>query len=192
MAIISTTELKQAANERLGYHENIDGEFRKALTESRYGKSTSIFLSHSHYDQEVIKEAVVFFRKLGVNIYIDWMDDSMPVATSGTTADRLKKKIKESNKFILLATNNAIASKWCNWELGLGDADKYDRNICIFPLADPSGVWKGSEYLQIYPSIDKKTYSYGRSEYFIVFPDGRKLTLTEWLKSHTPKSTIYG
>ena len=37
---------------------------------------------------------------MGVNVYIDWMDDNMPKETSGKTADILKQKIKENDKFI--------------------------------------------------------------------------------------------
>ena len=42
--------------------------------------------------------------------------------------EKLKEKIEIADKFILLATEKAINSKWCNWELGLGDAAKYMKN----------------------------------------------------------------
>lgn len=46
----------------------------------------------------------------------------MPKVTSAETATRIKDRISRCDKFILLATNGAIDSKWCNWELGFGDA----------------------------------------------------------------------
>lgn len=55
-----------------------------------------------------------------------------------------------------MATNGAIDSKWCNWELGFGDAQKYDRHIALLPMK-PEGTcdenYKGNEYMRIYPHI---------------------------------------
>lgn len=39
-----------------------------------------------------------------------------------------------SDRFILLATDNAIGAPWCNWELGYGDAQKYKDKIAILPI----------------------------------------------------------
>lgn len=57
----------------------------------------------------------------------------MPARTCGRTAENIKEKIKKYDKFILVATEGAIASKWCNWELGFGDAQKfaYGKNSLI-------------------------------------------------------------
>ena len=65
------------------------------------------------------------------------------------TAVKLKEKIKASNKFILVATTNAINSKWCNWELGLGDAEKYFKDIALLPIDRTYESYKGAEYLLI-------------------------------------------
>ena len=50
----------------------------------------------------------------------------------------------------------AIDSKWCNWELGYGDAQKFKAHIALFPLK-PKGsydyLYKGAEYLSLYPYI---------------------------------------
>lgn len=53
----------------------------------------------------------------------------MPQVTSGETAIRIKDRIDKCDKFILLATDKAVESKWCNWELGYGDAKKYPGEI---------------------------------------------------------------
>lgn len=75
----------------------------------------------------------------------------------------------------------AIQSKWCNWELGYGDAQKFDMHIALLPLAENSGVWQGSEYLTIYPRIEE-TYL-GSDKYNVIFPDGRSIALSDWLRS---------
>lgn len=81
----------------------------------------------------------------------------MPRVTSGKTASKIKTRIRQCDKFILLATNSAVESKWCNWELGYGDSQKFDNNdIAILPLkkADMTdSAYKGNEYMQIYPYI---------------------------------------
>jgi hypothetical protein len=187
MPIITKAQLNDAASRKLGLYESISGEIRKALNDTRLGKSVTIFLSHSHRDKDEVEKAVVFLRKLGISVYIDWMDDEMPAVTSGTTAARIKEKIKENRKFILLATNNAVASKWCNWELGFGDAAKYINHISLFPLAENSGAWNGNEYLQIYPRIERETtqlYIGGRvsENWYVIYPDKRKVSLEDWLK----------
>ncbi|MBO9573703.1 MAG: toll/interleukin-1 receptor domain-containing protein, partial [Chitinophagaceae bacterium] len=117
---------------------------------------------------------------MGIRVYIDWLDDSMPAFTSAETANKIKKKIRECDKFILLATNNAIASKWCNWELGFGDAHKYIDKIALFPLSENSVGWNGAEYLRIYPRIEEGNFN---NEYFkVIYPDGKQMSVLEWLK----------
>ena len=75
----------------------------------------------------------------------------MPRVTSGKTASKIKTRIRQCDKFILLATNSAVESKWCNWELGYGDSQKFDNNdIAILPLkkADMTdSAYKGNEYI---------------------------------------------
>lgn len=59
-----------------------------------------------------------------------------------------------SDRFILLATDNAIGAPWCNWELGYGDAQKYKDKIAILPMKNTwCEVYSGNEYMQIYPHI---------------------------------------
>ena len=82
----------------------------------------------------------------------------MPEVTSGETAMRIKNRIDRCDKFVLLATDNAIESKWCNWELGYGDAKKrLGQDIALLPLTDNQGDYKGNEYLAIYPYIVENT-----------------------------------
>ena len=156
---------------------------------------TSVFLSHKHSDRGLMLRIKEMFQHLGIEVYIDWLDEEMTAQTSGRTANILKKKIKQYDKFILVATNGAIASKWCNWELGLGDADKYEKDkISIMPIANSNnGSWDGNEYLQIYPTIE---YEDGTSKYvngkyipegyYVLYPEDEKHTrkvtlLKDWL-----------
>lgn len=118
-------------------------------------KVINVFISHKHNDLELLSDILGFFEKeCGVKVYIDSRDPDMPETTSGETAMRIKSKIDSCDKFILLATDSAIESKWCNWELGYGDAKKRaGQDIALLPLSDNEGDYKGNEYLAIYPYI---------------------------------------
>ena len=140
------------------YHVSSLFESRSAISERYlYSSYTTVFLSHKHDDLDDLKDVIGFLQtKYNVKVYIDSRDPSMPPLTSGETAKNIKKRIKQCNKFILLATNGAIESKWCNWELGFGDAQKFKDHIAIFPIK-PSGTfdyeYKGTEYMSIYPFV---------------------------------------
>jgi hypothetical protein len=155
---------------------------------------TSVFLSHKHTDKTLMLQIKTMLENIGISAYIDWLDQTMSGTTSGDTAIQLKAKIKDSNKFILVATNDAIDSKWCNWELGLGDMEKYDSNdIAIFPIQQYDRIWSGNEYLQIYPTIEYEDgsghYSTGEiiiEGYYVCYPrdvNGRRIIwkLKDWL-----------
>lgn len=126
----------------------------------------SVFLSHKHSDLKKLQELLAFLEEsYQIDLYIDSMDEKLPKQTSGETADRIKKVIKGCKKFILLATNDSVASNWCNWELGYGDAHKYEAHIALFPMKDhgvTDSQYKGREYMQIYPTI---TYRDGTTSY---------------------------
>ncbi len=153
------------------------GQVKRA---SRIGEIT-VFLSHKHEEGKELKDAIMLLHSLGVSVYVDWMDEDMPRVTSGATADRLKEKIRTNKKFILLATDAAVASKWCNWELGYGDAHKYIKHIALLPVAENDRTWKGNEYLHIYPAIEKDDYP-GSNKY-IVKHKGTQVPLVDWLRN---------
>lgn len=152
-----------------------------------------VFLSHKHDEQEILQGVVAFLKEEGVDVYVDWMDSSMPAYTNAETAHSLKQKIEIADKFILVATQNAINSKWCNWELGLGDAAKYKKHIVLLPIDKTYETFKGAEYLAIYPYIDyedgnnKDTKGrYIREGYYVKYrlDNGNKLLIPfkRWLK----------
>lgn len=192
MAIITEQQFRNEALKDAGYY-GLRGTVNEERRFSKTSSKTSIFLSHSHQDKEKIEQAKIFFEHLGIRVYIDWMDSTMPEKTNGTTASRIKIKIKENDKFILLATNRAVNSKWCNWEVGIGDIHKLSQDkIAILGLADNNKHWTGNEYLQIYPSIEyldgntqNNAGTYIAKGYYVLYPaiDGsrRFKTLEEWL-----------
>lgn len=157
-------------------------------------RKPTVFISHKHDDLEDLKGLIGFLESnFNVKAYIDSRDPSMPPITSEKTAETIKDRIKTCNKFILLATNGAVESKWCNWELGYGDAQKYKNHIALFPLKPRDSYdynYKGSEYMRIYPHIayydGTEKYTNGhpvKQGYYVVSykTDGYYITsLAEW------------
>ncbi|MNS30524.1 hypothetical protein D3C72_625590 [compost metagenome] len=180
MAIFTKQQFESIARSKAGY-SGLRGIVNETRTFSKSTAITSIFLSHSHTDRAIVEQAKVFFENLGISIYVDWADETMPERANGVTASRIKSKIHSNDKFVLLATNAAVVSKWCNWEVGIGDTYKlYNKKIALLPLADNSGMWNGNEYLQIYPRIEKS--SLYADSYNVHYPDGSIESLTAWLK----------
>jgi len=180
--LISRQLLAKVKTQNLNESVKFFSEAKKIReTRNKLSYETSVFLSHKHDETEIIEEAIALLNKLGVNVYVDWQDGGIPKNTNGYTATRIKEKIKECDKFILLATENAINSKWCNWELGYGDANKYHKNIAIMPITNSEdSSFSGSEYLQIYPVITSEYY-YTTGTYYVEFQN-EKIKLEDWLK----------
>lgn len=184
--LFTRERLESAVNALTGRRQT----FSSVLSEARnYSYASSgqktIFLSHSHHDARYVHVTRKFFENLGIGIYVDWADDSMPKETCGETAEKIKTKILMNDKFVLLATNLALMSKWCNWEVGIGDTFKLkEDNIVILPLVDNIGEWKGNEYLQIYPYIKGPERDYMISSpynYNVRYPNGNEVPLVQWL-----------
>jgi len=175
----------------------LDEARSSVLQHSQYGiRKTTVFISHKHDDLEDLKGVLGFLQgNYDVKVYIDSKDPMMPKITSKETALNIRERIKQCDKFILLATNGAIESKWCNWELGYGDAKKYKDHIALFPLK-PKGTYdsayKGSEYMSIYPYVSyyDGTEKYDNGDlipqgYYVCVQekDTNYITpLSEWLK----------
>ena len=86
----------------------------------RSGMGTMVFISHKHSDlnnKELSGLLQYLSQKFNIIPYIDCMDPKMPEKTCAETANRIKSVIAYSERFILLATEDALKSMWCNWEV---------------------------------------------------------------------------
>ena len=105
------------------------------LAESRrieYSKNNKItvFISHKHDELNDLAALIDFLEtRYNVESHIASEDAKMPQTPNEETAKQIKYTIKSCNKFLLLATDKAIQSKWRNWELGFGDAQKFEKII---------------------------------------------------------------
>jgi len=109
------------------------------------------FLCHSHMDASLAEGLLEILEEVGVDLYVDWKDNSMPDVPNEETAKKIKERIAGSDVFLFLATANAKASRWCPWEIGCADIGK--KNIYIIPTSDGTNNY-GNEYLELYSKID--------------------------------------
>jgi hypothetical protein len=192
MSFINESQLRSFRKSTKTYNLTLNESLRNFKNESKFLK-TKIFLSHKHDELEQLEGAISFLKNNGVEVYVDWLDEGMPKTTSGQTAVRIKEKISENDKFILLATEGAINSKWCNWELGLGDAAKYINNIAVLPIKKDFSDFSGNEYLEIYPYIVQfDSLKYFNGEFlakgiYVIYPsvngNNKVMLLRDWLKN---------
>jgi len=112
-----------------------------------------VFLSHSHQDVDHVKAARQLLEANGASIYVDWEDGEMPATTSTATATRLKARIRECGRFVLLASERSKSSLWVPWELGYADSEKSVSRIAILPFIAATTAWAGTEYVGLYPTI---------------------------------------
>lgn len=152
---------------------------------------TTVFISHKHDDLDDLQDFISYLHKeYNILPYIDSMDKGMPKNTCAETATRIKSVIANCQKFILLATNKALFSKWCNWEVGIADKTKlYSNNMAILPMKDDNtSFYLGNEYLEIYPFIEEVTdfYSYRKNLAVNIHTSIglKRVTLKEWLNNH--------
>lgn len=147
--------------------------------------SKTIFLSHSHKDKTIVDKISLLFSSLNSNLYVDWLDTTLPEQTNRDTASAIQSKIRGTKHFLFLATYHALRSKWCNWELGIADSLLSERKLAILPIKSRSGNWTGNEYLHLYPemkidgeNLDNLTIG----QIYIHQLDGEKISLEDWLK----------
>lgn len=139
-----------------------------------------VFVSHKHGEVELVYRLRQLLSRHGFEGYVDWEDDQLPKQVSGETASKIKEQFKKADKFILIANEAAIHSPWCNWELGYGDACKYNQ-LALFPVRKNNSIYSGTEYLQIYPSIQVETMQERITDIYVLYPDKNRAPLKDWL-----------
>ena len=132
------------------------GVIKEANVQKNFSATTKkAFLCHSHSDIALVEGLIVHFSDLGVDLYVDWKDASMPPIPDAQTADVIKTRIQQSDVFLFLATENSCTSRWCPWEIGY--ADGVCQKIIIIPTSERN-IEYGNEYLGLYPRLDGGTF----------------------------------
>jgi len=147
---VTRDELRSFAAERSITEQ---ASIRKSASERPLSGAT--FLSHSSNDDDLVVGATIVLEGHGAKVYVDKIDPEMPPYTSDKTAALLKDRIRQTKRFVLLASPNSKESRWVPWELGIADGYKTINKIALFPSSDRSSdmSWAEWEYLGLYQRI---------------------------------------
>ena len=200
MALLNETYLRNLGNSKIQknyrYNSYSKESVKKSLLNESYRNFNEtdrydIFLSHSYLDKEIIIGIKTELENFGFSVYVDWIEDSHLNRRDVTPENVLliKKRMKTSKCLLLATSNNSSDSKWMPWELGFMDG--YREKVAIFPISTSNSYsFKGTEYLSIYPYIDKAELTNTTNEVLWVNDqyNGKKyIQLVDWLKGHQLK-----
>lgn len=117
--------------------------------------SVDVFLSHSSADKDALPVVIGLLQQHGAKVYIDKADKELPQKTSPETGAKLKERIAQCPKFIVLVTANSKNSRWIPWELGIADEKKKMPNVALLPDVgnQANADWSEQEYLGLYPRV---------------------------------------
>lgn len=155
------------------------------LDEARAVRQATVFLSHSHLDDNNLVRVITLLENENVKVKLD-KTETMLVGLSGTAAAPIiRESIRSCPKFIVALTTSIIGSRWIPWELGLADGMHGSNNVAIFPLLTRSTdeIPVEKEYLDTYPAVEWVHLEGHRFEEYCVRIPGttRFWTLKEWL-----------
>lgn len=114
-------------------------------------KHYDLFLSHSYRDKDKLIELKNTLNVLGLNVYMDWVNDKdelLRTLTSKDTATVITERIKASKAILYVHTSSSMDSKWTPWELGFAYA--IGKPVLVYKAEASSDA---PEYLQLYEPI---------------------------------------
>lgn len=113
-----------------------------------------IFLSYNIADKAVVEGIYCYLSKLGYKVYLDSIIDPSLNRNSVTkqTAEKIRKRLRNSKSLIFAASQAASLSKWMTWELGMVDGNT--SKCMLLPVAQGyERVYDKQEYLKLYPVV---------------------------------------
>lgn len=136
-------------------------------------KHYDLFLSHSYSDKDKLIELKDSLNAMGLNVYMDWVNDKDELLRNLTCAETAKvitERIKASTSILYVHTNASFNSKWTPWELGFASA--LNKSILVYR---PEPTENEPEYLQLYIPVvfEGKHLLVGKEN---------KTDIREWLK----------
>ncbi|BEG99001.1 hypothetical protein [Bacteroides sedimenti] len=150
--------------------------------------SFDIFLSHSYLDKEAVEGIYIELTRMGFKVYVDWIIDPNLDRTNITkaTATIIQNRLKCSKALLLATSLNASVSKWMPWELGY--VDGHTNKCAIMPVSEYSSsptLYKGYEYLSLYPFIVKQKNRIQEEKLWIVEASDEYVVIEDWLIKNT-------
>lgn len=146
--------------------ENMQYNFSKSTfieSTNKYRKNVypHIFLSHSYTDHNEVKSVANWISRFNLVVYIDWKDNNLPARknVNATTANNLRKVMRNSATLLYIHSKNTNRSNWVPWEIGYFDGLNGKNKIAILPITDnENGNFHGREYLGLYKHLELNNY----------------------------------
>lgn len=139
---------------------SLDSVLIEAIKSQERQNSFDIFLSHAVKDADLILGVKTLLEESGFTVYVDWIIDPLLERdkVNATTADILRKRMRQCKSLIYIHTFSSKESKWMPWELGYFDGFRPEK-VSVLPLTfEEDEEFKGQEYLELYPIISKSDY----------------------------------
>ena len=160
------------------------------LAESDSAKRYDVFLSHSSLDKETVLQVNDLLEdRLGLSVYVDWIEDPSVDRTHVTPANaaKIRQVMKRCKTLLYAVSDRSSGSTWMPWELGYSDATH--GKVAVLPIAEQistSIAYKNQQFVGIYPIIDYTgTVSNPEIKLFWLFDprdDSRHVRLLDWIR----------
>lgn len=177
------------------YHSNTNIRKSQILNENQNlfskSKNYDLFISHSSMDNDLVYTLIELFNKAKYSVYVDYIEDPQLNRSNVNriTAETLRNRMKVCSGLAYISTTNIVTSKWCPWELGYMDGNKNGCCAILPILKSSSNIFKGQEYLSLYPYIDyEKCKDKEEYEFWVNDPNDadKYISLRRWLNGGKP------
>lgn len=158
----------------------------ESVTAATSADHFNMFLSHTIRDAEIVLGMKEIFAEMGYRVYIDWIDDPQldRRSVNKTTAKKIRSRMQQCDSLFFVTTQNSADSKWMPWECGYFDGIK--SKVAIAPVVSYSSdeIYRGQEYLGLYPYC-QKSKSQGGKELLYIHEDEKKyMSYDTWVKEN--------
>jgi hypothetical protein len=160
MTFVTVNEARVAASARGITAAAAPTELRKAAA-SPLTTHYDFFLSHTREDAAVIAGVKTLLEGEGWTVYVYWAEGDATSRVNATTAADLRKRMNNCQALIYASSETSPNSKWMPWELGYFDGRRPGR-VAIMPLPSSASTgFKGQEYLELYPNLERLNWTDG-------------------------------
>lgn len=183
MAYLTETEVRARASR---VTQRMQKSAHRVLTEDRAPASQTfdVFLSHSSAEPEDILLGIkAILEDLGLKIYVDKYSDPQlsPDSVTVKTADILRLRMRQSHSLLYVYSQHSTRSRWMPWELGFFDG--HNGRVGVLPITRAQEeAFKGEEYLNLYPHVDRVATKGGEEKLWINRSTSEYARLYEWIK----------
>lgn len=101
-------------------------------------QSYDVFISHSSANEKTLIPLFQHLNRQGMVAYIDWVNDRerLPREYVGVnTAKVILERMRQSQRFLFVVSNESLTSPWCIWEIGCAAALDLPMSLYIVPDA---------------------------------------------------------